>query len=515
MQKKPDSLWIATTEKNIFPTLRNSISVDVAIIGGGIAGLTAAYLLKTSGKTVAVLDQSSIATGESGHTTAHLTEAIDSRYHVLISDFGLDGAKKVAESSRLAIDKIESLVKTLNISCDFKKVPGYLYTTRQDHVSELKKELKASQRCGIQSNWIKNVPLPFATHGAIQFENQAQFHPRKYLTALARSIPGDGSHIYEHSRAIEAHEGEPCRISTEKGTVLAGELIVTTNTPSFNRVTLHTKIAAYRTYAVAARLKSPPLQTGLYWDTEDPYHYIRNYHDLWIIGGEDHKTGQTRDTEESFARLDGFSDAYFQVESIPYRWSGQILEPVDGLPYIGLNPGSKHMYVATGFSGNGMTLGTVSGILLSDLVLSHSTSWKELYDPSRMKPIASLKEFVTENKDYPIHLIKDRILPADVKTLSEIKNHEGRTIQVGSKKLAVYRDTRGSLHSFSATCPHLGCHVHWNQAETSWDCPCHGSRFDTDGNVLNGPSLQNLSSVELVEKKETGETAREKRKKAS
>jgi Rieske Fe-S protein len=231
----------------------------------------------------------------------------------------------------------------------------------------------------------------------------------------------------------------------------------------------------------------------------DPYHYIRCSNGLWIIGGEDHKTGMKKNTEEAFNDLNDYIETRFDSYSASYHWSGQILEPVDGLPYIGLDPGSDNIYIATGFSGNGMTFGTLSGMMISDFILKKSNPWKDLYSPSRIKPLAAFNEYIKENKDYPLCMIFDRVSPNEVSSISKIKKDEGKTIRTHGQRLAIYRDTSGDLHAVSAVCPHLGCLVHWNSAEKTWDCPCHGSRFDLKGNIVNGPALKPLEPVSISE----------------
>jgi glycine/D-amino acid oxidase-like deaminating enzyme/nitrite reductase/ring-hydroxylating ferredoxin subunit len=500
--KKPhESYWLATTPRTHYSALKKPLSFDVAIIGGGITGLTTAFLLKQAGKSVAVIDSHSIASGESGHTTAHLTELIDTRYYDVIAKFGKEKAKEVAAASHESIKKIKEIIEHLSISCDFKQIPGFLYTERKSDRSELKRELEALHQIGVHAKWENEAPLPFRTWGAIHLPNQASFHPRKYLLAIAEAIHGNGSHVFENTQAFEMIDGDPCQITCKAGRIIARDLIVTTHSPSANKVLLHTKLAAYRTYAVAGTLKHTPRLDALYWDTQDPYHYIRNQDSVWIIGGEDHKTGMKTDANSSFINLKEYVQSRFGWQELQYRWSGQVLEPIDGLPYIGLNPLSEHLYVATGFSGTGMTFGTVAAILLSDLILNRVNSWAELFNPSRIKPLSTLRTYITENKDFPLCFIKDRLMPSDVESLGEVHRGEGKTIRFNGKKIAVYRDLEDNIHGLEPECTHLGCHVRWNNAEASWDCPCHGSRFDVEGNVINGPATQNLNQVSLHSKK--------------
>lgn len=502
MNKENRSLWAATSPESSYSSLKGKIEVDVAVVGGGITGLTAALLLKRAGKKVAVIEKSRIATGESGQTTAHLTEVVDTRFHKIASDFGKERARAVAESSRAAIAQIAQLVTELKIDCAFERVPGFLYAESLTDMVELKRELKAMQQAGIGAQWVKEVPVPFESRGAIMVEDQAQFHPGNYLEALAKAVDSDGSHVFERSRVVELRDGEPCRLKTENGSIVAREIIVATNNPISNRVTMQTKIANYRTYAIAARIENirSRLSAGLFWDNQDPYHYTRLHGDYVLIGGEDHKTGTIENTGASYEKLIEYAHAKWGVSEIAYRWSGQITRPVDGLPYIGRAPLSRHEYVATGYTGNGMTFGTIAGMLLSDEVLGRANSWSKLYDATRINLRASAFKYISENKDYLICMIKGRIEPPEAKSLSEVGVGEGKIVEIAGKKVAVYHDEIGTLHALSPVCTHLGCHVSFNRSERTWDCPCHGSRFGVDGRVLNGPATVDLKPVEISER---------------
>ncbi|HYG73835.1 MAG TPA: FAD-dependent oxidoreductase [Planctomycetota bacterium] len=499
--EKTQSIWTATTPQTHYPTLDRDLAVDVAIVGGGIAGLTAAVLLKKAGRTVAVLEKSRIVTGETGHTTAHITEILDSPYSQLSSDFGEDGATLAAESIRASINQIAELVREFSLDCDYVKVPGYIYIESERELGSLERELRAMRKVGLSCELVNDVPLPFRAPAAIRLNDQAQFHPRKYLLPLAEWVNADGSFVFENTPCDEFQDGSPCRIHTPHGTVTALDVIVAAYSPICNWAFLHSKIPPYRTYAIGAKLKSGKAVPGLFWDTADPYHYIRSQPDgengeILIVGGEDHRTGTKEDTEECFKRLEEYTQARFDVESFPYRWSGQILEPVDGLAYIGKNSMSEHIYVATGFSGTGMTWGTLSGMILSDLIVKGKNKWASLYDATRINALASASDYISENIEFPKHLVTDRFAPA-AESLDEVHPGEGKLVKVEGDKVAVYRDLHGELHGCSPVCTHMGCYVHFNNAEKTWDCPCHGSRFNVDGEVVNGPAVTNLKKVEL------------------
>lgn len=488
-----ESLWMDTSAGPAFPRLEQSgLHVDVAIIGSGITGTSAALLLKNAGKRVAVLDAQRVASGVSGRTSAHLTQVLDARYHQISRKFGQEGAKLVAESTGAAIDLVERWVSELRIDCDFERLPGYLFTEHAADVDELGRELEACRKAGLSAEFAA-PPLPFPTKAALRFANQAQFHPRRYLLPLLGRIPGDGSHVFEGSRVLAIDEGEPCRVHTEAGPTLSAERVIVATHAPLNRVLLQTKLAHYRSYVVSGPVSHAPY--GLFWDTADPYHYVRahrvdaGYH--LIVGGEDHKTGQEPDTEAALERLIAYASR-FGLGAVTHKWSAQVIEPVDELPFIGANAGMRRVYVATGFSGTGLTFGTLSAMILSDACLGRHNRFAALYDATRIKPLASLGSYLSENVDYPLHLLSDALRPPDAKSVEEIRRGEGKIVRVNGERLAVYRDELDALHAVSPVCTHLGCMVRFNTTEKTWDCPCHGSRFRVDGSVVNGPAVRPL-----------------------
>jgi glycine/D-amino acid oxidase-like deaminating enzyme/nitrite reductase/ring-hydroxylating ferredoxin subunit len=495
MKKDTTSLWFSTRPAPSFECLSRNLAVDVAIVGAGVTGLTAAVLLSRTGLRVVVLERGRVGDGETAHTTSHLTEAVDARYQTLIKDFGLDAATLVSRSKRDAIGQIESLASSLRVA--FERTPGYLYTERDADLDFLAKELDAARRAGSAVEWVDDVPLPFATKGAVRWDAQAQVHASEYLFALAREAASRGVEIFDRTPVANVHEGEPCRVETEHHVVTAAHVLVAANVPINNRVFLHTKIAAYRSYAIAAEVEHGYLR-GLFWDTDDPYHYTRPQESdgktFLIIGGEDHRTGEESDTEARYESLLAYSRERYPIGPVKYRWSGQIIEPVDGLPFIGPNTGSSHVFVATGYAGNGITFGTLAGMMFVDYASGRTNPYAALYDATRVKPLASAYDYVTENALFPYHLVKDRLTStnADTTSLDELRPGEGGIFKGDEGKIAVYRDEGGNLHACSPVCTHLACDVAWNGAEKTWDCPCHGSRFSPDGRVINGPATADL-----------------------
>ncbi|HJR06288.1 MAG TPA: FAD-dependent oxidoreductase [Pyrinomonadaceae bacterium] len=505
------SVWMRTADTPDEPQLKADVQADVCIVGAGIAGLTTAYLLVKEGKRVVVLDDGPVAGGETCRTTAHLTNALDDRYYELERLHGEAGARLAAESHTAAIDKIEAIVNAEKIECDFARLDGYLFVPPGDDPAQLGDELRAAHRAGLTGvEHVERAPVEsFDTGAALKFPRQAQFHILKYLNGLTEAIGRGGGEIYTKTHATKIEGGdEGARVETIGGAVVTAQaVVVATNTPVNDTVTIHTKQAPYRTFVVGGRVARGSVPNILLWDTPDPYHYVRlqrgsddegegGAYDVLIVGGEDHKTGQADDADERFRRLEEWTRERFpQVESFEFRWSGQVMEPVDGMAFIGRNPlDSKNVFIATGDSGNGMTHGTIAGILLTDLITGRENRWAELYDPSR-KTLGAIKDFAEENLNVAAQYT-DHVTPGELSDVSELKAGDGAIIRRGLTKVACYRDESGALHERSAICTHLGCVVQWNSTEKTFDCPCHGSRFQTDGHVVNGPANSGLAEVE-------------------
>jgi glycine/D-amino acid oxidase-like deaminating enzyme/nitrite reductase/ring-hydroxylating ferredoxin subunit len=498
MDQQSTSLWHATSVAPRFDPVRGELEVDVAVIGAGITGLTAALLLAQRGKRVALLERETIAGGETGNTTAHITVSLDAGYHYIRRKYSTDEAKLAASAQQAGVDKIAELVERYSIDCHFKRVPGYGYTEKRKYVSELKSEASAAREAGLDAQWTDEVPLPLATRGAILWPNQAQFHPREYLAGLTREALAAGVKIYERTQVVDVKNGEPCVVETDGGgRVTAAAVFMATNVPVIGWTHVHTMAAPYRTYALAFKEEEEHPE-GLFWDTADPYHYTRwqetDEGTFLIVGGEDHRTGEEEDTETSFERLAAYARESFGNKPLAYRWSGQIIEPHGGLPLIG---GAQNVYISTGYSGQGMTLGTAGAMLITDLITGVANPWAELFDPQRVRPHVTSREFITENLHFPAHLASDRLTSADVEATNtdDVRSGEGKIIRVDGKKIAAYRDDAGQLHCVSAVCTHMKCDVAWNSAEKTWDCPCHGSRFNPDGAVLNGPAHEPLEKM--------------------
>lgn len=494
-----ESVWMATESVRMFPQIEADISgVDVCVIGAGITGLTTAYLLAKEGKSVVVVDDGPIGGGETERTTAHITNVIDDRYFEIRHIHGTEKTKLVAHSQKVAVDKIDTIVRELEIDCDYEQVDGYLFLGENDDESILEKELETINELRILvAAAVDEIPLGPKVK-ALRFPWQAQFHILKYLNGLCDAIVSRGGQIFSFEHVDSIEDGEIVTVTTKnQKKIQAQNLVIATNSPISDRVKVHTKQAAYRTYAVGASILKGSIPAALYWDTEKPYHYVRiaplsDTLDMLIVGGEDHRTGEANDAEERFAKLEKWiADRLGITAKCQFRWSGQVYEPVDGLGFIGKDPAhGDNVYISTGDSGMGMTHGTMSGILLTDLICGRENPWTELYDPDR-KPLTAAGEFVVETANTILQYGK-KFLPAEVADETEIPLGEGAIMRRGGKQVAVYKDLRGDIHELSATCPHLGATVCWNKCEKSWDCPAHGSRFDAEGHVINGPANADL-----------------------
>jgi glycine/D-amino acid oxidase-like deaminating enzyme/nitrite reductase/ring-hydroxylating ferredoxin subunit len=489
--------------------LSENTSADVCIVGAGISGMTTAYLLAREGKSVVVLDDGPIAGGETSRTTAHIVNALDDRYYDLERLHGERGVRLAAESHTAAIDRIEEIVREEGIDCDFQRVDGYLFVPPGDSTEQLGHELRAAHRAGLNEiEYVERVPVDFYDFGAaLHFPRQAQFHILKYISGLVAAFKKMGGRIYTETHAEKIEGGDEAHVETADGFVVSADaLVVATNSPVNDRVVIHTKQAPYRTYVIGARIPRGSIPKMLFWDTLDPYHYVRLQsvegdaggagYDVLIVGGEDHKTGQADDYDERFRRLEEWTRERFPMtEGVEFRWSGQVMEPVDGLGFIGRNPlDSDNVYIATGDSGNGMTHGTIAGLLITDLILGRENKWADLYDPGRISLRAG-GEFAKENLNVA-EQYADYLTGGEVESADDVAPGTGAILRRGLKKIAVYRDEQGTLAELSAVCTHLGCIVGWNEQEKTWDCPCHGSRFAPDGHVVNGPAIDGLSPAD-------------------
>lgn len=494
---RAESYWMATTPQSSYPPLSGDVRVDVAILGGGIVGITSAFLLKEAGaSSVAVIDADRIISGVTGHTTAKITSQHSLIYDRLISNFGRRQAQQYAESNQEAIEKIASIVSSREIACDFSRKPAYVYADSEESASKIRNEVDAAQTLGLPASFEADLPLPFETYGSVRFGNQAQFHPRKYLCALAREIEGDGCHVFEKTRALKMEGDGPITITTDKGTIKAQKVIQATRFPINDKPGfMFQRLYQSLSYVLGVRIKEPFPQ-GMFINAEKPVRSLRSQPadggELILVTGEGHRTGEGNHKISHYQNLEKWIRSVYSVNSIDYRWSTQDTISIDNVPYIGrITSDNENLYVATGFRKWGMTTGTVAAMILTDMILGKSNPWEEVYDPSRFKPLESAKNLFSQVVEAGKSLVGDRIIPVHEEA-SQIAPREGAIVKIEGERVAAYRDREGVLHTLDPSCRHMGCIVSWNDAEKTWDCPCHGSRYNAGGEVISSPAVYGL-----------------------
>jgi glycine/D-amino acid oxidase-like deaminating enzyme/nitrite reductase/ring-hydroxylating ferredoxin subunit len=493
----PVSYWIASTPTTGYEPAPAELDVDVAVLGGGIAGLSTAAALQAKGRQVAVIEAARIVEGVTGYTTAKVTSSHGRLYAYLAEAFGPERAALYAGAQQAALDHIASTVEREDVDCDLVRTRSYVYTEDAGELPDLEAEVEAATRAGLPVSLVKDVPLPYDVAGAIRYDDQARFHPRRYLLHLAERITANGGRILERTRALDVDDADPCVVTTDRGVIRARDVVVATHVPFLDRGMFFARQFPMRDYVVAARIDAP--LDGMFLSTEQPTHSVRVTEDgeatLLIVGGEGHTTGRAGDTEDRYRRLEAWARERFGVTDFTHRWSTQDYTSADRVPYIGrFHLGANRLWVATAFGAWGMTNGTVAGLLLADLVTGTENPWAAVFDPGRVGPVTpKAKSIVKENLAVAKELLAGYVTPGDVSSADDLAPGEAAVVRTGLAKTAAYRDDDGVLHAVSARCTHLGCVVGWNAAERSWDCPCHGSRFGVDGEVLQGPAVEPLA----------------------
>jgi glycine/D-amino acid oxidase-like deaminating enzyme/nitrite reductase/ring-hydroxylating ferredoxin subunit len=492
---EPVSLWLASARDTDYPELDRDVVVDVAVIGAGVAGLTAALALKRAGHTVAVIEAARVGTGVTGHTTGKVTSLHRLAYTELARSHGTDTARSYGQANQGAIEHIRRVVTEERIDCDFRQVANYTYAESDEALEQVRAEADLTAGLGLPSTFTTDVPLPFAVKGAVRFDGQAQFHAVKYLQGLARAVHGDGSFVFEQTRALQVHDGTPGVVDLDGGTVRARDIIVATNVPFADQGSFKDRCQPHRSYIVAGRVDRPPAE-ATFISVDEPMRSILTVRidgqSYVLVGGEGHPASESGDTAGRYGRLAAFARDRLGVSAVSHRWSTQDNLPADGLPYVGLiSAEATHLYVITGLRKWGLTNGTAAAHILTDLISGRDNPWAAVFDSNRPAPAASAEPVV---KAKPL---ADAATPGKAGRAPEratLAPGEGTIIDVAGQSTAVYKDTDGRVHSLSAICTHLGCTVEFNAADTTWDCPCHGSRFATDGTVLHGPATTNLPS---------------------
>lgn len=492
------SLWADTSAPATFPMLSKELQVDVAIIGGGITGISAARLLAESGKKVVVLEAGKVGGGTTGYSTGNLYATVDNTLQRVRGKWGREIATRVVVSRGETIDALERTVTEYGLDCQFVRCPHYLIAMDDEQREAMEKEYEVVQEVGLLASVVDSVPLPLGQVPALRIENQAQFHPLQYVQQLAQAITSPNCQIFENT-PVTAIDDEQMRVTTSRGEVLADQILMATHTPKGFNV-LQTELGPYREYGIAAALERVNYPAGIFWTLEEPGHSVRFYsagerHYLVVIG-EKHKTGQHGD-RDYFAEVEEYARTHFGVDAVSHRWSAQHYRSADELPYIGQSTASKQVYLATGFGTSGLVYGPLAAAIISDEILGKENPWRNLYDSKRFAPAKSVGAFVHENVDVAKQYLRDYLTSGDAKQLPELAPGTGSVVELQGEKYAVYRGEAGDLTVLSPVCTHLGCIVHWNGLEQSWDCPCHGSRFNCAGQVLEGPAIKPLEKKEL------------------
>ena len=503
------SYWQTTHAFPAFPAIDRDIAVDVVVVGAGLTGITTAYLLRQEGVRVALIDRHRVAAGDTSRTTAHLTYVTDYRLHKLAATFGHDAAKAFWEAGAAAIDEIAAIARQTQAECGFRWTPGYLHTSIWDKEAQerqgLEKDAELAREFGFDATFMEQVP--FAHGPGVRFAHQAKFHPLQYLAPLVSAIPGDGSFVFEHT-AMEAIDDTPMVVYAGGRQIRCTYVVIATHNPlmgqkgAVNAALFQSKLSLFTSYVLGARVPKGAVPEALFWDTSEPYSYLRvdphEDHDYVIFGGADVKTGQEEDANAIFQGLEERLCSVLPRATIAHRWLGQVVETNDGLPFIGEH--AHREFIATGFCGNGFTLGTLSAMMARDRYLDRKNPWFELFRVDRRPFHGGLWRYVQENLDYPYYLVRDRFARAETDTLDDVRPGEGKIVRLHGRKYAAYRDDAGKMTVCSPVCTHLKCLVRWNGADRTWDCPCHGSRFHATGAVLGGPAEKPLEQVDIAER---------------
>ena len=496
------SLWMDVDVIAKAGPLAGDEECDVAVVGSGIAGISTAYELCKRGKSVIVIDRSRIAGGMTSRTSAHLAPLCDDLVSEMTNLKGLEATKLFCESQAAAVDRIEEIQKSEKIDCDFRRLDGYLFQGREMPADIIDKEMEAIKEVGGSVHRLVGVPFNRCEkRHVLRYPKQATFHPLKYLAGVAKACEEAEVRFYADTPVEEISEEDGVvTAKTPRGLIRAGYSVVATNSSIADRLAIHTKTAPYRTYVIAFEIKRGALPDALYWDTEDPYHYVRmqpgpDRTDYVLVGGEDHKSGQADDAEKRFQRLESWArDLISALGKETHRWSGQVLDTIDYAGFIGRDPGSKNVFVAMGDSGQGLTHGVMGAMLNTALIMGEEHPWEKLYAPGRI-PLKAAKNFLTENTT-AIKNYMEYVAPGEMSSVDDIKPGHGAIVRNGVTKIAAYRDSQGGLHLNSAICSHVGCHLHFNSFETCWDCPCHGSIFDVEGQPISAPAIGALGKVQ-------------------
>jgi glycine/D-amino acid oxidase-like deaminating enzyme/nitrite reductase/ring-hydroxylating ferredoxin subunit len=500
------SYWIASTGATDYPALGSRGPTEVVVIGGGITGLTTAYLLASENVPVTLIEAGRICSGVTGYTTAKVTAQHGLIYSKINKRHGKDAAAMYGDAQSEAIDLIESIINTNGIACDFTRLPNYVYSEQAKMIDDLRAEAELAAELDLPASFDADPGLPWPVSGAVRFDNQASFHPRRYCLELAEAIVARGGVIAEHTRALDVDDDQGgCVVRTEHGDMACRTVILATQTPFLNKGLFFARTEPSRSYAIASRVDEMP--AGMYISADELVRSIRPHRgddgNVLIVGGGGHATGREEETSKEYTELEMWAAQHFGSFTSEWKWSAQDFMPADGLPYIGqIAKHSSRVLVATGFMKWGMTNGTVAARLFTDQIIGRRNAWADLFDSTRKKPLKSAGTVLHQGAETAKSWVADRVVSLLPRSPHELAPGEGAVVEVDAEQVAAFRDEDGTVHAVSATCTHMGCIVHFNDAERSWDCPCHGSRFDVDGKVLSGPAVRDLEQRSIEAKTE-------------
>lgn len=498
---KHATLWSIDVEPASYPPLAGELEVDVVVVGGGITGMTTALMCKDAGRSVVVLEADRVAAGTTGGTTGKVTSQHDLFYATALEELGEAAARRYADANEAAISTVRDLAGRYDVDPYASELPSYVYTRDADMVENLRAEVDAARTLGLPASFETDIGLPFDVEGAVKFDRQLQIHPTRLVHGYARATDGGGSSVHEQSRVVDVSEdGDTVVVSTERGTVRAKHGVIATLLPITDRGFEFAKTRPTRSYGIAVELDTEPPEP-MYISAESPKRSMRHYHGddgvYLVIVGESHETGHGEDLTRHYRALIEFAHEHFPVRSVAYRWSAQDYMPVDGVPYIGRLDFTDHVYVATGFKKWGLSNGTVAARIISDAIDGRDNAWAEVFDSQRSEPLDKDAKLVKENLEVAKRFVSERVSLPDSSEADGLRPGQGIVVRSGGRPVAVSKDAAGQARAVDAVCTHMGCIVSWNDAETTWDCPCHGSRFGTDGEVLAGPATRNLDPADV------------------
>lgn len=494
-------IWFDTSPGTAYEALAGDRRVDTAVVGGGIVGISVADELAEAGQSVLLLERDRLLRGVTGHTTAKVTAQHGRIYDYLIEEFGTDRARQYAQANQQAIEDIAARIEDRSIDCDFERCPSYLYTRDVDQREQYEREANVADSLGLPATYVESLPGPVSGVAGVRFDEQGLFHPRQYLLALAERVVEAGGTIVEETTVTDIEPGQPCTVETDRGRVDADDVVLATHFPIHDRAFYFARVYPKQSHVLALELAEPAPE-GMYYRPGNPYLSVRprpaGDETSVLVGGQDHRTGHGGDTRERFERLERQARAHLDVERVTHRWTTQDHVSIDRVPFVGKHsPLSEHVYVATGFGGWGLTNGTAAGTLIADLVLDRPNPARRVFHPTRRPVTASLRSLLGHGAHVARHTVDDHLGSAASPAAVDLKRGEGEVLEADGDPVAVSRDESGGYHAVSAVCTHQGCHVHWNEGERTWDCPCHGSRFDIDGNVIDTPAVEHLPTRDL------------------